>query len=152
MIIKPVFYPWSYPLLEYKERPIRLWLTIKNFPRNIEVALTWCRELIDRGLHGYTKADVWSLDYYLARVIVGTVTKLRESKNCYPCSCFKHNFTKPCRCAERWDKTLTEIIDGFQIILDWERLPLFPTVGSEEFKKINKAMKLLSKNYLNLWD
>lgn len=151
MIIKPNFYPWAYSIQEYRECPIRLWLTVKNIPCNIQMILEWCWEIIDRGLHGYTNSDVWNLDYYLARIMVGTVSHLRESKGGYPCHC-SPNSNKPCECNKEWDKTLTEIIEGFQIVLDWEKLPLFPAVGSKERKKLSRALSLFHKYFLNLWD
>ena len=57
-------------LWKYTLHPHRLWREVKKF--------------YQRGVRGWSDEDVWSFDYYLTRVIVGGLQRLKEDARGYP--------------------------------------------------------------------
>jgi len=62
-----------------------------------------------RGLKGYATCDVWGLNYYLAAVILGSVTELRNNLNGHPCDLKDLN---------EWKSILEQIIWTFEVVIN----------------------------------
>lgn len=88
-----------------------------------------------RGRRGWADADVWSLDTYLAPLISGAVTCLRDNLHSYP----------PDMTFEEWERTLTEIVEGFE--------EAGKKLGSDECDqgKIDRGTALFAKWFSALW-
>ena len=109
------------------------------------------RAFIQRGKRGYADCDVWSFDYYLAKVIVGALTKLKKDKCGFPIEISKLYGDD----AEKaWDNILTLIIDGFQGVIDFHDSDDY--YSPEKFKEIEKrlqnSLELMKVYYFSLWD
>jgi hypothetical protein len=172
-MIKPFFLPWNYGLRDYCKHPLKYsqW-TIEHFFENIREVYRWLRNLVIRGLYGYCRRDTWGFDYYLADVIVGGLKILKKEKHGHPCDCHKHDFTEECKCAEKWDEALDEMIEGFEAAKRVGEDEYFKTISpdfpnkdatrkevrqwikaSEEDQKLfKKKMKVFIDNFFHLWD
>jgi len=69
-------------------------------PREIFYHLLWFWQ---RGRRGWSDRDTWSFDCYLASILAGGLTHLRDTGHGYP----------PDLSPERWRAILTEMADGF---------------------------------------
>ncbi len=102
----------------------RWWTKCILFPREIK----W---FIQRGCKGYADCDVWSFDLYLAGIIIGGLTELRNNNYGHPVD------LNP----EEWDSTLREIIAAFEPY----------RFGLEDPAKLNRAFDLLNLRFSDLW-
>lgn len=94
------------------------------------------RFMWQRARRGYSEQDTWSFDGYLASVIVGGVTDLRERRIGYPSGLT----------PEKWDEILGKIIDGFTVIQQDD--PLSP----EQQAVFDEAVALFGRWFQALWD
>lgn len=101
------------------------------------------RELFNKG---YCDRDVYSYYTENARRNVKILTELKNSNIGFPSTLTE----------KKWNKILTDIIDGFQSILD-EDDDFYTAENFRKTQKINKkrfekGMKLYVEYYRNLWD
>ena len=120
---------WKYALYF----PYRLWYRIVD---------SWDNTIafFQRGKRGYADKDVWNFDYYLAKVILGGLKLLKETHSGYP--------TK--LTDEKWDKILTEMIEGFENRINVESYEEYLIKNGEN--KLNKSLQLFAKHFGSLWD
>ena len=146
MIDNLFFYRWYYEPKNYLKSPfVYIWRTIENFCANIKEIIFWPKNIIIRGLYGYTETDTYNFDTYLATIIVGGLKTFKKNKHAYPCNCGVSNSN--CNCSQTWDSILDKMIDGFQAGKEL-------TEGSEnpiKRKKFHYAMNLFHKYYFALW-
>ena len=148
-IIKPSFFPIIFSKSDYRESPLNfIKFGFKNIVQNTKECWYWAEDFVHRGFYGFAKSDVWSLDDYLLRVLVGGLEILRQKGHSYSCSCYKHNFAEECHCLEKWNEKLDEMIEGFQG--SW--VSMYDELSEEDKTKFNKSMKLLQENFFDLWD
>ena len=122
--------------------PYRWWHTTGRYALDI-------KHYYQRAKRGYSYRDCWSLDSYLAEVIVGGIGVLREKSHGHPGDLGS---------MEEWDAILAQIEEGFRLIADpdwewklgpdrWER-PEWQAARD----KIENAKHLLAEYFENLWD
>lgn len=120
------------------------------------VSTTACPECLkageafmQRAQRGYADRDVWSFDVYLAKVIAGGLTVLRNNLHgCPPELCSSDDKTWAEEGVERWQAILGEIIAGFAQYTD-EDGERSEDVNAEEFQR---SFELLGKWWGHLWD
>jgi hypothetical protein len=100
------------------------------------------KSFIHRGLYGYANNDVWSLDYYLAKVISNSVRHLKEHLHGYPSGLTE----------DEWDEILEKIIIGFEANIKLDDVEYNSAEHKEKLKAFNIGMKLFVKYFNNLWD
>lgn len=100
-----------------------------NFVSSIPLEI---KSFIQRGIRGYSDRDTWNFNDYLTDVIIGGLIRLKKDKICY--------------C-----KDLTKIIEGFKA---YKKLSDYRNKRNYKLnlEKFQKGLKLLCKNYMNLWD
>jgi len=93
---------------------------------------------IQRGREGYSDKDLWDFDCYLAKVISNGLQRLKEKGlTSYPPELVS---------VKEWENVLNIIIEGFR-----EKLKAC-NYDTYDFKKVNKALELLSKYFNHFWD
>lgn len=121
------------------------------------------KKLWQRFTKGYTDEDVWSFDYYLAKIIPPALRELKKGYGC-PSDFYDPN-NKNNECA-KWHETLEEIAQGFESAqflktagyMVWKKkgtahiLSLDEKSLQDAKKKMDKGLKLFAEHYLNLWD
>lgn len=115
---------------------LKRFLSVRNFVLWIKKATIYNYQRSQRGFSTY---DAVSLDTYLAKVIVDSVTHLKMTT--YGC---------PADTAQAiWHKELQTIIDGFQAYLDYESA----TDQQRDMKMavFNKGMGVFARRFPNLW-
>lgn len=88
---------------------------IRYFPREVK----W---YFQRANRGYADSDVWGFDYYLIKVILGGLKRLRKNKCGIPATAKTGNSDYDYN-EERWDKILDTMINTFetaQKIVDYD--------------------------------
>jgi len=103
------------------------WNWIIDLPREIK----WSNQ---RAAKGYADCDTWNLDSYLAGIIVGAVSELKE---------YYHG-TEPTK------KEFEKIIKTFQLYLNM--LDTARKLTKEETKEYNEGWKLFKQYFTHLWD
>jgi len=99
--------------------------SIPGLPKEIK----W---FVQRGRRGYADCDVWNLNNYLAKIIVGGAEQLRDIAHGFPA---EEDMT-----YEQWQRELTMIAEGFRLYL--ENDDFVPDETWDKFKH----------RFLNLWD
>lgn len=126
---------------EWAEKPLPLHKTVEYWVgRQLDKPGDWMRSVkwgCQRARRGYSEADVWGLDYYLLRVMIGTVKELREITHGHPTDLT----------AEKWDAILAEIVSGLEGVGDD-----FWNVSEEQQKSFRKSLRLMAKHWFSLWD
>ena len=109
-----------------------------------------------RGRRGWADGDVWSLDYYLARVIAESVEYLRRTNHGNPCLGTPPRDCENCDCSERYDSALWTISKGFQAYWDSEKLSWQGDWGKQKEAAMEAALReslrLLAEHFRSLWD
>ena len=144
----------------------------------------WHKEIywfFQRGFRGYADCDCWSLDNYLAKIIVGGVKNLKKYKMGFP---VPEWFKEPRDMTEEeerkafneWQEVIDTIIFAFDMIhkegcgtvyywykgceavyesLKKNHSDLYSDVRfltEEEQKKVELGQQLFIKHYFDLWD
>lgn len=96
----------------------------------------------ERAKRGFADEDVWSFDVYLAGVIAGGLTVLRDNLHgCPPELCENGDVDLG---MKRWEAILTEIIAGFEKYHDEDDLLSPP--------EVQRSLELLVKWWGHFWD
>lgn len=104
----------------------------------------YARVFIQRGRRGYADSDLWSFDYYLAKVIGNGIKNLAKISHGYP-----DKFST----SEEYDAMLNEMSDGFLSYVDeFDALEMEPKEAALASKKLKKSLALFKKNFENLWN
>lgn len=118
-------------------QPLPVHKRVKYFMRrtisNIKLVPKRIKWFYQRGKRGYSEADTWSFDTYLAQVIAGGVGRLSERNFGYP-----HGMA-----PEEWSSILEKIAKGFGETDKW---------GDYNQPAFDEAMELFSKYFHDLWD
>lgn len=152
--------------LSWEGKTYRSRYVIKNISRLIRVHFV---NSIQRIKKGYGFADIWGLDYYLANILVNSLSELKRVKTGIP-----YPFTE-----KQWDKILDSIIYTFEVAKkigdcdfvyissdnkdfkklyrkykkDGYRLGITSHVMTKrESKKYEKGWQLFQKNFFNIAD
>lgn len=124
-------------------------LTLRHLRRRARFA----RQRIKQG---YSSGDVWSLDYYLNRVIIGGMTELRENLHGFPAELLPDPVDNSDKeesenASALWAAILTGIIEGFEAAQAIVELS-----GSEDFADLQAVFDLgfdlFHDYYFHLWD
>ena len=105
----------------------RRWKWLVNSPKRLK--WRW-----QRVRHGYSEADSWSLDFYLATIIAGGCRDLATRSLSHPIG----------MTPVEWSDILLKIADGFD---QWADDP-----WANEMPKYDEAMILFAKWFPALWD
>lgn len=97
---------------------------------------------IQRGARGWADCDWWNIDDYLAKVIVGMLTKMRNEGCSTPCM---DPGTGDPVTEEEWRDILDQMIAGFAVIKADD-----PGWG-DDFR-VRVALSLFVKWFPSLWD
>lgn len=119
------------------------WFLQKRGPRALRGQI---ETFVERGKQGWSHRDVWSFDSYLADVIIGGVTQLRQNSHGHPGDL-------PDMAA--WHAILDEIIDGMEaakqlIEMDYDIKD--KQAETDLHNRHEKAMDLLKEWFFGLWD
>lgn len=88
----------------------------------------------ERVTYGFDERETWSLDFSLGVWLYPRLCFFKEQGQGYPCGLT----------LKKWNNILDDMIDGFKEVATKE---LF----ERDNDKIEKAYKLLSKHYSDLW-
>jgi len=115
-----------------------------------EIRFAW-----QRVFRGWDDRAVWSIDYYLAKLIPELVLELKENKIGYPARLLPDDIgddwseEQSKKAKEKWDSVLDEIAEGFQYysdsICDWGD-------QKEIDEKLKASMDLLAEYFGALWN
>jgi len=98
-------------------------------------AARWARQRAERG---FSDADCWSLDHYLATIIAGALRQLRKASAGYPADLTK----------ERWDAILAKMTRGFEAV---DQHLFDPGLTEEEQRQFRRSMQLFRRWFFDLW-
>jgi hypothetical protein len=119
----------------------------------------WAKKWTQRARRGYSTEDTFDFDSYLARVIAGGVTEIRETLHGYPPELgqigetFDPNNMDDERGVAEWKAILDKIIHGFTIYAEEGGYPLQSTAeAKEKIELIDEAKALFIKWFGHLWD
>ena len=116
--------------------PYRWWHTTGRYALDL-------KHYYQRARRGYSYRDCWSLDSYLAEVIVGGIGVLREKSPGYPGNL---------QSMEEWDAILAQIQKGFSLIRDGDYVYWQEKERLAAEEKIKRAKDLLMTYFEGLWD
>lgn len=112
------------------------------------------RMIIERGIYGYARSDVWSLDYYLCTFLPSAFRELANNSVGCPPDLYDNNCEDD-NCHE-WVAILNEIADGLEGFYLSEVDFAFDEANfkkeQEVYKKAKKSFSLISKYLGNFWD
>ncbi len=106
---------------------------LRKLPRDSYFKIKW---FIQRGKRGWADVDVWSLDYYFAKVIRDSTLHLEKTDHGHP-----SNLT-----SEEWSLILKTISSGFD---DYIKQQYSDDMSEDE---IDELFILFRKYYRHLWD
>jgi hypothetical protein len=116
--------------------------------RGLFMEVKW---FIQRGKRGYADCDIWGFDTYLAKVISGGCTQLKNIRQSAPTRLSRHlPVGKWDIAAKRWERILEKISRGFTLLNMWEDNGRIPT--DAEKREIAKGWFLFKKYFSDLWD
>lgn len=128
------------------------WLALKPILRNTKYA--W-----QRVYRGWDDRAIWSIDFYLSKIIPEMLKELKERKAGVPGNILndedfdKELFMVPDdaldRAMLRWDTILDEIIEGFEEYYNAQISG--DNFYTEKSEKFNKAWDNFRKYFQNLW-
>jgi len=124
---------------------------------------------------GWDDKAVWHVGYYLSKILPGIIRQLKEKGHGFPVRMYEGGEDFPFSemqlgsidengnyieteadkaAAEKWNKILDEIADGFEAYLkyDEEFDYKIPREEDENYIKFQRALDLLKKYYEDLWD
>lgn len=111
-------------------------------PACVGTATKAYRDQFERGMKGFAKSDVWGFNTYLAGVLAGGLTVLRDNLHgCPPELCSKDDETWADEGVERWRAILDEMIVGFSQEDQHDPTP-----------ELQRSLELLAKWWGHLWD
>lgn len=143
VVYTPEFWKSWDRLFNWRYAPLRWWNSFLRTPREL-------RHYWERITKGYSYQDVWSLDYHIARVIVGGLADLKKISDGVPgpFTVDKAGKELPIKEARaNYDATLQEIIDGYQAWIDDDGWVTKPEVK----KKFRRAQILFNKYFGCFW-
>lgn len=122
----------------------------------IHIEYTW-----ERVFKGYDRRVIWSIDFYLAKMIPLWIRELKETKYGVPWDMFDNNNLKESYnpnndemkiAQEKFNNILEEIAIGFESYEEfYNTIP-----SSENYKKLelkfNNGFELFKKHFSSLWD
>ena len=119
------------------------WEQPYNWWQNIRLAYRLLIDFFVRGYRGYTLRDVYSMDSYLSRIILGMLKDFRKYEDCYP-----SRMTK-----EDWEIMINEMIEGFEAYCKNISYPedSTPDLYEDRRRKFNRGMALFSAYFDNLY-
>ena len=88
---------------------------------------------------GFDDSECWNLDNTLGQFLVPRLKVFKENTHSYP----------PELTEEGWDAILQEMIDGFEVVADYDLCYGF---DEEQNKLRDRAIHLLSEYFNHLWD
>jgi hypothetical protein len=166
--------PW-YQRLKHKVWPIRYkyapWRWVENWSWDKFRLPSKPKYFIQRAKHGWSTADTWNFDSYLASIIIGGLKQLDSRHHGVPCSAYDENneelyvigsydydipeeeakSVEEMRVAsELWHQVLMDIVAGFETHEEFDDASL--SDKKEIQPKIDKAFKLLHNNFGRFWD
>ncbi len=124
----------------------RMWNRLGNLKWQIP-------NILQRARKGWGHADTWDFSYYLAGVIAGGVTHLKEIKHGIPNE-FWEKYKDEKTAGAEWDLVLDKIIYAFQLAkaLDGDDKDISENWETIHKKKFEEGFDLFKKYYFNLWD
>jgi hypothetical protein len=128
-----------------------------------------------RVFRGWDDKAAWHVGYYLSETLPGIIRQLKKVKHGFPVRMYEGAEDFPISemelgsidkdgnyveteeekiAAEKWDKILDEIAEGFECYLkfDEEFDYKIPREEDENYKKFQHALDLLKEHYEDLWD
>jgi hypothetical protein len=105
-----------------------------------------------RATRGWSDADVWSLDSYLARVIAGSCRRLRDTTIGYPTEIYDRSGKAVDGTPELWRSTMARIIDGMELVAVEDEEDIPEDHWESHKKRKRDALLLLAYNFGSLWD
>lgn len=90
----------------------RFVLDIPQWPRYVK----W---FVQRGSRGWADSDVWSVDWYLLKILPPMLRRLKNTKNGIPAGIIEDHDTNG-QAEARWDKVMDELIEGFELKKLWD--------------------------------
>jgi hypothetical protein len=111
-----------------------------------------------RVTNGFDERAIWSIDYYIANLIVKLLTQFKERHHGVPSDMFEgmpyedeqfytHSEENWKIADEKWCNILQEIIDGFE-----EYLSNDINYDCYKSKKFKKSFDLFKKHFVKFWD
>jgi hypothetical protein len=100
--------------------------------------------LWQRLTRGWSDADVWGFDTYLARVISGGCEHLAKTTHGHP---------SEVESIERWQETLRDITSGMRGFLEFQDADYFESAAQARVSaQLKKSLRLLGTYFGVLWD
>ncbi len=96
-----------------------------------------------RMTRGFDDSETWNLDITIAKFLVPRLKAFKECNNGFPARLTK----------KKWNKIIDEMIEGFELYIkkdDWE-FEQDLNERNEKNAKVDKALKLFSKHFYDLW-
>lgn len=137
---------------------------IKYIPKNIK----W---FIQRGIRGYSDQDIWGMDYWFIETIIPMLKQLKNTKHGYPCNMTEEQWEKELdnmiyyfeeidenKCSEKnefeedFQKTIWENYDKNKDEIREKWIQREYEISDYRTHMKDKAFKLFSKYFWNLWD
>lgn len=121
------------------------------------------KQFVQRGRRGWADSDVWSVDHYVASILIQMLKKLKETKQGSPIELTE----------EEWSDKLNQMIEAFEaanrVIEDeyYEEIgddaEIIRKASKEELEECNRrleadikifedGMKIFTKYFFGLWD
>ena len=150
----------KHPVLSYLKTNIyypiyRLCDKIKMIPREVK----W---FVQRGIRGWADSDVWSVDWYICKIMPPMLKRLKKIKHGYPCDMTE----------KQWDSIISDMIYMFEIASKIQNYDaVFPSkkketeainahrrkfrikvLTQEEYSRYKKGWKLFQEYFYSLWD
>ena len=132
----------------------------KNIMFNINQPFRKIGRVIHRAKYGWNDEDVWDFDNYLAKIIIGGLTRLKKDCHSCPNEFFHENEEDECK---KWKDVLDLIILGFEAHLKITNMEYFKKYAygkfykdEEELKRLenqfDEGMNLFKKYFKHLWN
>ncbi len=135
---------------------------VKRFIKDIPWKIKQVKFFYQRGKRGYADCDLWSLDYYITKIMIQALKQFKNNHGGYP----GHGEAET---PEKWDSIIEEMIVGFEaaqrvIDDDYFKTTGFPEqhkegdakkwikLSKEDQKIFKDKMKIFIKWYFHLWD
>lgn len=127
------------------QSPIVLFKRLRNKHRPLfRLRMAW-----QRATRGHCDADLWSLDYALAKLTVAGCRYMRKAAHGYPAEFSEDYGGEDAGGWEAWEDILRRIEEGFQAWLDADG---WFHEQPEQEAKFNDAMELYARWFSALWD
>lgn len=129
------------------------WVIIKEVCNQIK----W---FMQRGFRGYDQRAIWSIDYYLAKMIPLWIRDLKKSQHGVPCAVFDDKDLESSdgipdevidKAKIKYDIILNEISEGFESYEKMQRESSDSDTYKRLKKKFDRGFSLFKKYYETLW-